>query len=451
MIASWLASLTALLTDTSALAATADLNPNLPQHDLVCANGIVAKRQLATWLLVNNKNTDAILAVSRGPELWHTIFTDPKFCHVPPSCTKNPNTDACKAAAKCVGYQNQAIYGATNFFIALDDERNDPHRFYTESANLRNAPDNGAQVSLYFQDSNDEDNKISCTKEPTPAPPQAFDPTKDPVLSKIRVRGLSDDLNIDRNDPRFKGTTSATGSYSANTAATHTFTTIATGAVGYAFDTIPQTQIVPYLSFFQSVTNIVGKATNNDPNNYVAGGILFQHYFDYEGVTHEFSIKPQYLTDTTTEARLVSARAIYTPSLNIPFNLNSFRQLSFLPGSPWGEIVFNLRSDAGSYSNRGNTPAVVAVNQDYERVGTQVGVTLSTDASAGMPSFTWIATETYLYGVSGFYRHLDLFQTSLTYNFPNSYLGLTASYKHGRDEDTAVASQIYTLGLSAHY
>src|SRR4029077_18942691 len=142
----------------------------------------------------------------------------------------------------------------------------------------------------------------SCTKEPTPAPPQAFDPTKDPVLSKIRVRGLSDDLNIDRNDPRFKGTTSATGSYSANTAATHTFTTIATGAVGYAFDTIPQTQIVPYLSFFQSVTNIVGKATNNDPNNYVSGGIMFQHYFDYEGVTHEFSIKPQYLTDTTTEA-----------------------------------------------------------------------------------------------------------------------------------------------------
>jgi len=446
-----LAFLAAPAVNTSAHAATSDPNPNVPQHDLVCANGIVAKRQLATWLLVNNKNTDAILAVSRGPDLWRTIFTDPNFCHVPPSCATNQNTDACKAAAKCVSYQNQAIYGATSFFSALDDEITDPHRPYTESSNLKSAPNTGDQVSLYFRDSNDAENRISCTKEPMPAPPQAFDPTKDPVLSNIRVRGLSDDLNIDRSDPRFKGTTSATGSYSANTVATHTFTTGATGAIGYAFDTVPQTQIVPYVSFYQSVTNIQGKASSDDPNNYVAAGILFQHYVDYEGVTHEFSIKPQYLNDTATEARLFNARAIYTPSMNIPFNLNSFRQLNFLPGSPWAEITFNLRSDTGAYSNRGNTPAVASVNQDFERAGTQIGFVLLTDASGSLPSFTWITTETYLYGIYGFYRHLELFQTSLTYTFPNSYLGLTASYKHGSDEDTAVASQIYTLGLSAHY
>lgn len=113
--------------------------------------------------------------------------------------------------------------------------------------------------------------------------------------------------------------------------------------------------------------------------------------------------------------------------------------------------MFNLRSDTGSYTNRGNTPAVVAVNQDFERARTQVGFTLSTDGIANLPSFTLILTETYLYGFSGFYRNLDLFQATLTYYFVNTYTGLTASYKHGRDEDTAVAAQVWTIGLSAHY
>lgn len=436
---------------TPSRAASSDPNSNLPQHELVCVNGTVAKRQLATWLLVNNKNTDAILLVSRGDAFWHTIFTDSNFCHAPPSCAKNPNTDACKAAKKCIDDQNQAIYEAINFFVTVNDQGADPNRFYTESSALQSVSNPGDQVSRYFGDPSDTTYKIACTNTQTPSPPQAFDPTKVPVLSNIRVRGLSDDLNIDRGDTRFKGTTSATGSYSANTVATRTFTTSATGAVGYALSTIPETQIVPYVSFYQSVTNIEGKATSDDPNNNVAGGILFQHYVDYGGVTHEFSIKPQYLYDTTSEARLVSARAIYTPAMNIPFNLNSFGQLNFLPGSPWAEVVLNLRDDIGSYSYRGSTPAVVAVNRDFERVGTQAGFTLLTDANSSLPSFTWITTETYLYGISGFYRQLELFQTSFTYNFPNSYLGLTFSYKHGRDEDTAVPAQIYTVGLSGHY
>jgi len=62
-----------------------------------------------------------------------------------------------------------------------------------------------------------------------------------------------------------------------------------------------------------------------------------------------------------------------------------------------------------------------------------------------------IVTDTYLYGITGFYRSLDMLQASLTYNIVNSYLGLTGSYKHGRDEDSAVSSQVWTIGLTGRF
>jgi hypothetical protein len=174
-----------------------------------------------------------------------------------------------------------------------------------------------------------------------------------------------------------------------------------------------------------------------------------QHYFDYEGVSHIFSIKPQYLDDTATSARLTSVRAIYTPLMDLPFNLNTFRQLD-LPGSPWVEILFNLRNDTGSYLFRGNTASIAATNETYERAGTQFGLSVSTDGT-NLPSLTFTAMETYLYGFSGYYRHIDQFLSTLTYNFPNSYFGITTSYKSGRDEDTAVSARVWTIGLSAKY
>jgi hypothetical protein len=36
-------------------------------------------------------------------------------------------------------------------------------------------------------------------------------------------------------------------------------------------------------------------------------------------------------------------------------------------------------------------------------------------------------------------------------NVAKGGLGITASYSHGRDEDTAVSQQTWTIGLSARY
>jgi hypothetical protein len=429
-----------------------DIDPNLPQHDLICARGTVSKRQLATLLLVNAKNYDAILAISRGPELWHTIFTDDDFCKTPSNCAKDSGSDACKAAAKCTIAKSIAVHAAYSFFTSANAETKRPNASYIESPKLQALSRNvSKQISLYFLDPRDTADPISCTTEKVRTAQPAFDPTKDAVLSKVRIRGLSDDLYVDRSLPAFKGTTSATGTYTVDTTGARTTNLRTTGAIGYAIDSIPQTQIVPYLSFYQSNSRTAGKPRVLDMNDNVAGGILLQRYFDYDGTSHVFSVKPQYLFNTTTQAELGSVRAIYAPWIDIPVNINTFRQLDFLPGSPWAQILFNLRGDFGSFTNRGNTPAVVATNRDFARAGAQIGFALTTDGVPNVPSLTLIVTETYLHGFSGYYRSMDLFQASLTYNIVNNYVGITASYKKGRDEDTAVMSEVWTLGLSAHY
>ena len=140
---------------TPARATTPDEpDPNLPTHDAVCVNGLVSKRALAAVLLVNNKNYDAVLAVSRGPELWHTIFTDDNFCKVPLSCAKNPNTDACKAAAKCMTAKTIAVAGGAEFFASLNIESKKPNASYIESSGLAalSNGNTGDQVSRYFSD-----------------------------------------------------------------------------------------------------------------------------------------------------------------------------------------------------------------------------------------------------------------------------------------------------------
>lgn len=90
------------------------------------------------------------------------------------------------------------------------------------------------------------------------------------------------------------------------------------------------------------------------------------------------------------------------------------------------------------------------LNQSYARAGTHVGFSITKDTDG--PSLTLTVAETYLYGFQGTVRNLDLFESSLTYNFdPKKYVGLKASYTKGRNEDTAVPQQTWMVGISARY
>lgn len=57
-----------------------------------------------------------------------------------------------------------------------------------------------------------------------------------------------------------------------------------------------------------------------------------------------------------------------------------------------------------------------------------------------------------LYGLSGSYRRLDLFDSTLSYYFDStSNVAFTVSYSKGRNLDTAEKVQTFTTGLSAKF
>src|ERR1700722_2284070 len=443
-----------------------DVDANLPLHKDVCKNGFVSRKLLAYQLLVNIKNTHAIMRISGGPDLWHTIYTDSNFCPIKAkdACKRDAKSPECAAATECESDQLDAIDSGVAFFGALNaNQRASSPAFVPgkDLAKLHSGTDplSGAsnQLLLFFSSAavkaNYEDNGIQCAAKDAPQPPPPYNAASDKSpLSKVRVRGASDDLYIDRLQGNFKATAAAAGTFTSNTLAVHTTTTKAGAALAYAFAPIPPTQLLPYFSFSQSITGTAGKPGVVDPTNNVAWGVVAERYFidpNTPAISHVLSVKPQFLINTTDHSELASVRLIYAPWIDSAvFNLNTFKKLNFLPGSTWGEIVFDVRNDYGAYTDRGLTPAIIGVNKDFERAGARIGVALTND---NFPSLTLLVSETYLYGFSGYYRAIDLFQASLTYNLVNNYLGLTASYKKGRDEDTAVASQTWTVGLTARY
>ncbi|WP_315836057.1 hypothetical protein [Bradyrhizobium prioriisuperbiae] len=92
--------------------------------------------------------------------------------------------------------------------------------------------------------------------------------------SPLRVRGVSNDLLIRRDNPSFSSTSQATATISGDHSTTKTQNYKLTGAVGYAFES-GFTAAVPYVSFYQSITDTEGKAQSRDPTSFVAGGMMF--------------------------------------------------------------------------------------------------------------------------------------------------------------------------------
>jgi hypothetical protein len=436
-----------------------DVDPNIPQHQDVCENGVVSKKLLAVTLLVNAKKTHAIVRMSAGNEQWHTIFTDEHFCPAADTvCAKNPKGTACLEAQSCESDREDAINAGNEFFAALNLDQRKLKPAYKMSRDLGDKnkkssdPFDGVadQKNLFFDTTKSA--SIACTPNKVATSAAPFDPSKDTSsLSKLRVRGLSDDLYVDRQNGNFKATSVAMGSFSDDTQSTHTASTKISGAFGYAYDSLPQAQIVPYVSLNQSLTDTQLKPRTIDPTNNVALGVQAERYFidtDNPSISHVISFKPQYLFNTADQSQIASTRFIYAPWIDSPyFNLNTFRELDAAT-SLWGQIQFDVRNDSGIYTRRGNTPATALSDVDFDRAGFRTGLVLGTD---NFPSLTLSLTETYLYGIAGFYRGIEVQQAQLTYNIVNSYFGLTASYKHGRDEDTAVASQIWTVGLTGRY
>ena len=438
--------------------------PNLlPPHASICSGNRVHKVFLLGFLRTkfsNAKNQDAQVLTGTSTESQARLFTDDPsaFCALAtkPLCGTGADPKDCKAAVdSCLAYKQDAVNAAHYFFQNLNREDAKSSATYKESTGLRGGQA-FEQTNKYFDYktiNQDDVNYIECTSvkvDPSPSTAQA----DSSPLGRIRVRGRSDDLYVDRATPQFKSTTPA--SVNLTGSGFNNYSQKLTSVLGYKLDVGTDGQFIPYVSTSQSVTDAPKKPRVIDPTNNVAGGFLATTFFgdpNNEYVQHVITAKPQYLLNTADQSELTSLRLIYAPWTdipNIPFNTNTYHLIPIFPGPVWGSWIFDLRNDTGAYEDRGNTRTIVATNQDFDRFGTRAGLVLTTDPA--FPSLTMTVTETYLYGFVGHYKKLDLFEASVTYNLEsNNYFGLTASYKHGRDEDTAVAAQTWTVGLTTRY
>jgi hypothetical protein len=452
------ASIVALcLVAANALAATPPVsllpaNKDLPEHAKVCTaeaksrQGVVSREKLANYLLnlhplsANLLMNEAVSIAASNPAYRDATPAErakilPRLLLALPLC---PTGDK-----SCSDSDAKAASGIRRSFHDFLEEG-------TAQGAYSYSGDTSITVSDYYAANNHS--QIVCSAEVDVTPSKEPGSTTD--NNPIRVRGAADDLYIDRNSTdAFKSTSSATANVTSDSSTTKSQTTKLTAVVGYDIPIQGANSfgdLIPYLSANQSVTDTFHKPRNKDANNNWAAGIADVTQVQVGDVVHYFTIKPQYLTNTTQRSQVAEGRFIYAPWTDSGIFLNTPFGIPISPIDLRGQILFDLRSDIGTFTDKGD-PAFAHSNKGFGRAGTKSGFSLTTPAP-NQTSITLVATETLMYGWAGSLRNLDLFQSSLTWNLdPNSYFGVKASYQNGFDEDTNVRVQTWTIGLSGHY
>jgi hypothetical protein len=437
-------------------------------HQQICVasviNGksvsIVSKEKLAKAIL--NQNTDAQAlyinadAPASNPKYqpqWRRIFTDPGFCTNNPGClSKNEKTGKLDDSAA------KKTLAQVRFTLGDFIQTQTTNGTYYSTAN----PNIG--TDYLFGD--DKVYPIYCVG--SELPPVAKAP---PGISggPFRLRLSSDDLNIDAKSQKdaFKGLKPATGTFTRDDEAKKT-TVGGQAALGFAipldFAAPPSAQYfsaeaVPYVSANQSYTKVAGSSPTYGATNNWAAGVLFDAnatFVNSESVNNVFMAKPQYLWNNKDQSQIASLKLMWQPwtqnlvgstplpTINTPFPLGS------AIGGYYAQLLFDLRFDSGTYTDKGNNLKLSAQYKSFDRGGSMFGFAVSTPANG--PYLTLNVTETLLDGFAGQVPYISLFQAALSYYFDSTgNVGLTAQYKNGRDEDTAEYAQTYTLGLSAKF
>jgi hypothetical protein len=414
---------------------------------------IVSKQKLALALLTQNSDAMKLyLDVQRvgasvpSPE-WQSIFTaGPDFCKNNAACLAPNGKKVDDTAA-----QATLLNLGTALRSFLIEAGSDPISGYSTAT-----PDIGTKYLVGA----DTVNPVKCIG---PGPqPVAKAP---PGISggPFRLRLSADDLNISSSDKdAFKGLKPATASYTRDGVANKTSFS-GQGALGYAFSLTDNAEVVPYVAAIQSYSKVDGKAaTYGDTNNWAAGALfdgISSYSNDYIAVTNVFMAKPQYLWNTKDRSEIASVQfrwqpwtqdvAQKTPSPGYipPPIINSVFPL----GPDQAQLLFDLRFNSGTYTNKGNDPMTAVQHISYARGGSNFGFAIATPSALG-PYATLNVTETLLDGFAGQVHYISLFQATLAYYFDSTgNVGVSAQYKNGRDEDTAEYAQTYTIGLSAKF
>jgi hypothetical protein len=269
----------------------------------------------------------------------------------------------------------------------------------------------------------------------------------------LRVRGTPGDLIYAAKSDGFAGTSKGTVSFSDN-GTNKTRTDQLQTAIGYAFALDPAAGaasryiLVPYVATNRNVSNTSGKPVKFNSETVDFG--MATTLLDVPEGGWILSVTPDYLLNLQDDSRLATLHPIVAPHipnfLNDPWNLSGvFTRCSLCDGS-YFMLLADIRSDLGTYTNRG-TASARSANKDFARLGSKFGFELFLKNWYDLS-----VTHTYLHGFAGSRHDLNDFQSSFSFYFgTQNVVGLTVAYKNGLIEQTAQREQSWTAGISAKY
>ena len=109
-----------------------------------------------------------------------------------------------------------------------------------------------------------------------------------------------------------------------------------------------------------------------------------------------------------------------------------------------------LKFVSGKVLDHGRDPTFVA-NKGFARTGGRVEF-LMVDDGGTFDGFSWLNAYEYQYGISGYYKSVDQFESKISYSFGyQQNWSISLDYISGRNLDTLELQQQLTLGLGLKY
>lgn len=270
------------------------------------------------------------------------------------------------------------------------------------------------------------------------------------IFDRFRIRGKTEDLWIGRDQEGFAGLSGASFALSRDElAGKQNFDTHL--VLGYAFQAFQYRDAVldaiPYLKYDRDYIDGVKPTSVNNVNN-IAGGL--QSRFTFPVADNFYSaliFQPQYVESLRSGAQVVSIRLAAEPQPLVPY-------LGFVAETPiptvWASAYARGVTNYYEVTRNANDGSLTS-GKNFWHAGVQLGGVLMVKEGT-FNGLSFPIDYTYLYGLSGPYKSVELLQVAANYTFPKTkYITVGLSYTSGRNLDTFEQQKLYKASLGVKY
>ncbi|MGI4849255.1 MAG: hypothetical protein ACRYGK_14100 [Janthinobacterium lividum] len=288
---------------------------------------------------------------------------------------------------------------------------------------------------------------------PAPAPAPAAPPGPEvtqSVFGKLRLRGNPDQLAIDRSNAGAYASADKATLALANDTVAGSRTNDIRAYLGYSLiKSEPNAkgttfEVVPYVGLKQNRVIVFSNGADDISTTRTTNiGTLVNYHFVHldSDDTDDLSLRPDFLMDSSTGTRLLSANFTYTPVrkrlLNDPIPTNY--GVSVKP-------ILVGESRNGAYIDRGDE-TVFDSHRNFVRLGARAGFGLVSNNPAIPLDF--VLTYTGLQALVG-NLNIHYLRSALTYNF-NQTMGLSLNYSTGLLPDSGDREKKWNLGITSKF